>query len=445
MSQYRVHIRPLDERKQLIVRAAASTTDKHPFHEYQNKKVDLPSVRLDINVPVYRMKNFRTRTAQMKYIHDSGKPADFFSVGQENESAQQAQHEILVVFAKQGRAESISPIFDELQGEEQQDPLLVTATGVVVNGNRRLSAMRELFAESPTEYKSFSHVDCAVLPESITPDEIREIEVRLQMRPETKLPYSWVNEGLAIQELLADGKKIDQIAALKKKRKKEVETAAQALTEAEIYLKDWLRTPGEYQRIEDSKQLFGDLAKALNGKEGELLEASRRIAWVLASNSKRLGTRAYDYNFSFGQRTEEVLTSLADRLGIDMTAPEKESEEAGRLEIDLGDEGEGTSVEPLIDAFDDSDRRSEVTQELIAVCDSIIEKDRLGEIGRQALIAVQAANGKLQEVDLSKAESGTYKAIEKQLEAVIQRAEKIKTDLQAYIHGSQTERRHPSE
>ena len=441
---YRVHIRPLDERRKLIAQDVGASTKTHPFHEYQNRKTDLPLIRMDISVPIYRMKNFRTRTAQMKYIHDGGKSVDFFSVGQENESAQQAQHEILVQFARQGRAESVSPIFEELQTEEQQEPLLITATGIVVNGNRRLAAMRELFTESSNEHRSFSHVDCAVLPESVTPDEIREIEVRLQMRPETKLPYSWVNEGLAIQELLVDGKKFDQIAALMKKRKKEVETAAQALTEADIYLKDCLRAPGEYQRVEESKQLFSDLAKALSAKQGEMLEASRRIAWALASNSKRLGTRAYDYNFSFGQRTEEVLASLAERLGVDTTAPQ-ENDGGGSLDIDLGEEAEGTSYEPLIDAFDDPERRSEVTEQFIAVCDSILEKDRLGEIGRQALMAVQAANGKLQEVDLSKAESGTYKAIDTQLDAVTQRATKLKADLQAYLKTSQSGQKRTSE
>ena len=153
------------------------------------------------------MANYRTRTTQFKYIHDHKIADDFFSAGQENESAQQAQHDILTFFAKQGRSTSVSPIITELETEEQREPLLITDSGVVVNGNRRLAAMRELFSERPVEFKHFSHVDCSVLPAGVPPEEIREIEVRLQMRPETKLPYGWIDESIAVWEMIDSGKK----------------------------------------------------------------------------------------------------------------------------------------------------------------------------------------------------------------------------------------------
>ena len=429
---YKTITRPLHERKALIKQAIEASKDSFPFYEYQNKRVDLPIVRLDISVPVYRMANYRTRTAQLKYAHDHKKPADFFSGGQENESVQLAQNDILVVFAKQGRAVSVSPILDELQTEEQREPLIITTGGVVVNGNRRLAAMRELLAEHPADFRHFSHVDCAVLPENVTADEVREIEVRLQMRPETKLPYGWVNESLAIQDLLQSGRKAQQIAELMKKKKKDVERAARALAEAELYLKEWLRQPGEYQLVEDAEQFFNDLAKALDGKQGDALEASRRIAWALISNSKNLKRRVYDYNFSFDRRTDEVVSVLADRLGVDLTAqPAEEDLAPGDIDIDI-DEGGTTSLDALFEAFDDPAQRQAVTDELIAVCDSILEQDRQGEIGRSALLSAQAANNKLLEVDLTKADPTTYGAIETQLDSAIQRANKLKVSLQAY-------------
>jgi hypothetical protein len=433
---YKTNTRPLQERKELIEQAVRASKERYSFYEYQNKRHDLPVIRLDINVPVYRMENFRTRTAQMKYVHDHKKPADFFKAAQENESVQQAQHDILVVFAKQGRAVSVSPIIEELETEEQREPLLISAGGIVVNGNRRLAAIRELFTERPNEFRHFSHVDCAVLPFNVTPDEVREIEVRLQMRPETKLPYGWVNESLAIQELLQSGRKVEHVGDLMNKKKKDVERAARALTEAEIYLKEWLREPGEYQNVEDAEQFFGDLAKALEGKQGEALETSRRIAWALVSNSKTLRRRVYDYNFSFDKRTDEVVSALVDRLGIDLSVEGDDgADDPGDLDVDLEDDNEATSLEPLIDVFDDPAQRQSVTEELIAVCDSILEQDRQGEIGRRALASVQAANSKLQEVDLSKADSATYDAIDTQLHSVMQRANKLKASLQSYKAG----------
>jgi len=430
---YKTNTRALHERMELIRTGADASTENYTFFEYQNKRTDLPIVRLDIMVPIYRMANYRTRTAQLKYMHNHGKPADFFSSGQENDSAQQAQHEILVVFAKQGRAASISPIMLELETEEQREPLLITTGGLVVNGNRRLAAMRELFAERPNDFRHFSHVDCAVLPENVTPEEMREIEVRLQMRPETKLPYEWIVESIAIQELIDSGKKPAYIADLMKKKKKDVERAAQALTEADIYLKEWLREPGEYQYVEEAEQFFNDLAKALAGKQGNAVEASRRIAWTLVSNSKNLRRRVYDYNFSFDKRTDEVVSALADRLSVDLTTQSNDDDSAvDDLDIDLGDDGAETSLDPLIETFDDISQRQTVAQELINVCDTIMEQDRQGEIGRRALDAVQAANSKLQEVDLTKADTNTYQPIETQLDSAIDRATKLKEKLQSY-------------
>lgn len=431
---YITNTKSVAERAELIKRAVDASSETYSFYEHKNQKTNLPKIRLDITVPIYRMQNYRTRTAQLKYVHEHNKYSDFFSAGQENETVQQAQHGILVAFSKEGRSDSISPIYDELQSEEQREPLLITMGGVIVNGNRRLAAMRELLTERPTEFRSFSHVDCAVLPESATPDEIREIEVRLQMRPETKLPYEWVNESIAIQDLLDSGKNLDYVANLMRKRKKDVERAARALTEAKIYLKEWAHAPDEYQHVEDAGQFFSDLAKAVSNKEGQLLEASRRIAWALLSNRKKLSRRIYDYNFSFNNRTDEVISSLVDRLRVDLSVDglEEKDNRDDVLDIDLDSDDIETSLDPLIDVFDDSGQRDHVADELINICDTIIELDRQGEIGRRALAAVKIANNRLQEVDLSKADPVTYKRIESQLDSVIDRANKLKTLLSGF-------------
>ena len=422
------------ERETLIRDATGESKETHTFYEYQNKPTDLPLIRIDIAMPIYRMANYRTRTAQLKFVHDHRKHPDFFSAGEDNESAQQAQHDILTEYAKQGRSTSVSPIMSELEAEEQREPLLITKNGVVVNGNRRLAAMRELFTERPGRFKRFSHVDCAVLPASITPDEIREIEVRLQMRPETKLPYGWIEESIAIQDMIDSGHTPGYVADLMKKRKKDVERAARALKEVDIYLKEWLHRPGDYQLVEAAQQFFNDLAKALDGKEGEVLEASRRVAWVLISNSKDLGRRIYDYNFSFDRRSGDVFTALSDRLGIDLgtRSPNSDTANDDDLDINLGDDKEGTSLEQLIEAFDDPKQRDEISAELIDVCDSIIEQDRQGEVGRRALVTLQAVNKKLLEVDISTASSATYNAIEKQLETVRARVERLSKTLEPY-------------
>ena len=437
MTQYLPNVRDRLHRQTTIRDAVAATTDKHRFREYQSRSTDLPAIRLDINLPVYRMANFRTRTTQLRHIHDHRLREDFFRAGEENQSAQTAQHAILVEFAKQGREGSIVPIMGELEAEEQREPLLITSEGVVVNGNRRLAAMRELFTRDRSRFRHFSHADCAVLPTNITPEEVLEIEVRLQMQAETKLPYGWIEEAIAIREMHFGGRDTAHVAALMKKKPKEVETAERALTEADIYLKDWRREPNRYEHVEDAQQFFGDLAKAVNGLEGDMLEVKRRIAWMLLSNQDKLEGRIYGYRFSFEGQTEDVVSALSERLDVDLTGTSNgngTNDSDDSLDVDLGEAGNGadTPLQSLIEVFDDPGRRDTVATELADICITINERNRQRSVGNQALGAIRTANTKLMSVDLSKAEPETYGPIGAQLAAVKSRVDVLEKELLKY-------------
>src|SRR5690349_17105689 len=115
---------------------------------FRNETKHLPVQQLALNVPIYRMANMRTNVDQAKYLTDRGLPNDFFKAGQENLSAQQAQHIFLFALSK----DKDKDIYSRLQDEKQGDPLVVTHRGVVVNGNRRLAAMRELYSDDPEKH-----------------------------------------------------------------------------------------------------------------------------------------------------------------------------------------------------------------------------------------------------------------------------------------------------
>lgn len=427
---YKIKVIPKHEREAQVAVACENPVERSAFYEYQNTSQLLPVVRLPIELPIYRMANGRTRTAQLQYVRSHDIADDFFTAGQENQESQQAQHDILDRFSREGTA-SISPIVDVLAEGRQTDPLLITAAGVVVNGNRRLAAMRELYTSGEAGTQSFSHVNCRVLPAAITDKEIKEIEVKLQMQPETKLPYTWVNEALTIKDLMLSGFTRDEIARDMRKQAKDVDIALQALSHAEIYLKDWKRTPEDYQQVESgAQQLFGDMARLLKDKTGEELELSRRIAFTIQDNSKSLGVRAYAFNFSFGKKSGDVAEALATRLGVDMTAPPADKQEdTGSLDIDLDEENEGTSYKPLIEVFDDPSRRDETASELISVCESIRSAEQDEKRGQAALKAARDANTKLLEIDISTADPSTHAAIAAQLDSVIARAQKLKGEL----------------
>jgi hypothetical protein len=412
---YKVTVEPARTREEMIAGLVAGSDKTEPFYEYQNRAQELPVIMLPLAVPVYRMANYRTRTAQQAYLRREDKGVDFFRSGEENEAAQQIQHEILVKFAEEGRQGSITPIIDVLKTERQRQPILITSRGIAVNGNRRLAGMRELY--NPDQFREFSHVKCMVLPATITEAEIIEIEVRLQMKQRTELEYEWINECIAIKELRDSGKPLKDLMGMMNKKKSDIEEAIDALTEADLYLSDWLGRPGDYEAIEDAKQLFYDMGENLKAKSGEAQEIARRIAWTLVDKRRGLKRRVYDFNPMFGKKAEDVASRLAERFAVDVGAEDAPgAEDAEEFDVDLGDAG--PSFRPLINLFDDAGRREEVAAELIEVCEDIIQIERGKRDGQLPLTLIQQANSKLSEVDLTRAAPDSFAAIEKQLEAV---------------------------
>lgn len=423
---YPLTVLPAHLREQTIAdHVNASDTKTEPFYDFQNRQHDLKVITIPIGLPVYRMANYRTRIAQQAYIRREGLPADYFSAGEENETAQKQQHEFLEKYAREGRAGSVTPIIDVLSKEKQHHPLLITSRGVVVNGNRRLAGMRDLLAKGEPEYASFSHVKCQVLPATATAQEIQELEVRLQMKQETKLEYDWLNECIAVKELRDGGMDLKVLAGIMNKRKGDIEDSINALTEAELYLSEWRNTPFDYEAIEDAKQLFYDMGENLSTKSGEAQEVSRRIAWALVDRRSTLGRRVYDFKPMFGKKSDEVAAKLADRFEFEIEDNNDLDEDGDDFEVDLG-EADAGSMRPLIRLMDDNSRREKVSAALVDVCEGIIEFDKGKKDGFLPLNQVQRANSLLSEIDMTRALPESLSAIDNQLVAIEQHVERLR-------------------
>ncbi|MGW4534303.1 transcriptional regulator [Nocardia sp. NPDC004340] len=89
------------------------------------------------------------------------------------------------------------PAFDDLMRSldehQQNEPGLITRDGILVNGNTRCAALREL--------KSTNSIRVGVLPVSCTWEDINDVELSLQLRPDKRRDYSYINRLLAIEEL----------------------------------------------------------------------------------------------------------------------------------------------------------------------------------------------------------------------------------------------------
>ena len=440
---FTIEIAPGHVREELITKALVtqSGSPEETFDVFPGIKTELPKVRLPIGLPVYRMANGRTSIEQIEYIKVARfSDPDFFAKGEEREDAQAAQHEILAKLAREG-SESVAVIMKVLRESPQTFPIWITSRGVVINGNRRLAAMRELYAEDSNKYGRFATVESAVLP-NLTPEQIEELEIRLQVAPETKLPYGWIHDCLLIEKRLRSRKDEQYVANLLKRKPAEVRAAIAALSEVNIYLKDWKNAAGDYSLVEeDGKQFFYDLPRHLKNKAGVLLEATRRIGWILYDAGDDLGTRLYAYNKIIGEKAADVLRRLASRDDVVVDDEDADAETTQNtnddLDVDLGEDTSAPDTDTkVLQALDDKGRREEVADAVIAVCTTMYETGKTNEQSQSALRTLRDIQTRLIEIDLTKAAPDTHSGIDKQLQEILRLAKELEERNAKYLDGS---------
>ncbi|MGW1979287.1 transcriptional regulator [Streptomyces sp. NPDC001889] len=101
----------------------------------------------------------------------------------------------------------LDPEFDALRESlrdfKQNEPGLITYDGILVNGNTRRAALKEM---------GVPNMRVGVLPESCTWDDINAVELSLQLRPDRRREYSYINRLLAIAEQHKQGRPVEDIA-----------------------------------------------------------------------------------------------------------------------------------------------------------------------------------------------------------------------------------------
>ncbi len=410
-----------------IAKEVEGATRWQRFYAYRNEQVDLPVIRIDSSLPIYRVENYRTRLNQRDWIRDKKVPADYFLSGQENESIQQEQHKCLWKLANE-RSESVAPINEILIAEGQQEPILITQSGVVVNGNRRLASIREIYKSDPETFGNFSYVDCMVLPGVATEDNLKDIEVKLQMTPNTRLPYDWVSELLAIQDLTGRGRNPEAIASLMGlKDPSKVVVKQRMLGEVDLYLGEWKGKEGQYAEVKDAEQIVTDMTVRFGKKEGIDLEIARRIGWIILDQRGRNG-RAYNYKEVVGSLLSDTINKIQETFPNETKLDEPEDNDA-ELEFDF--EQDSVSTTAGVASFLDTAKENDNLQEAILdLCSIVVETRKQARNGQAAFKTINDANTKLLSVELGTADRHTYEGINNQLQSIAQRVVVLLEELQ---------------
>ena len=303
---------PLPKRKKYLKELAGQKSEKtHPV-PFQGQMQHLPIYQVPLGLPLYRLENGRTTGLQAEYIaaHPS-LPEDFFRADNELEAAQKAQHDILSKLARGPKN-----LFKEFEKNPQSEPIILSSLGYVINGNRRLSAMRTLYESEPKKYKNLSSVQVVILPHADDKD-LDRLEADLQLKEDLKAPYSWTSTALMLKEKIARFKyKEDEIASIYGMPKKELRELFDCIEYAEQYL-EIRNIPKKFSELDDKEYAFRQICRTRPKlKESEVdKELFERAAFCLADEAGE-GKRIYSEIPKIADHLQEVRDSLVTELEL---------------------------------------------------------------------------------------------------------------------------------
>lgn len=181
----------IDQERAAFV-AARDVLNKVSLPAWPRDNKDLDLIQLEVDWVRFSTLNHRTKAEQLRAVAVAENP-DLFTADPLGPEAQEAQYLILQT------QDGFSDLKADLRERGQQDPAIVTADGILINGNRRTAALRNLFVED--DVPSARYVKCLVLPADATSAELVDLETELQIARDFKQDYAWINEALLIEEL----------------------------------------------------------------------------------------------------------------------------------------------------------------------------------------------------------------------------------------------------
>jgi len=240
---------------------ARSKDDRVTHQEtVQGSQLVMVQFKIDINYPKYRMENGRTIDAQDKFKYLYPNKADAFD-DPSSQEAQQLQHSILVEMAEESDLRKL------LLAKGQTRPILLRHDGYVMDGNRRLAAMREIHRlETKGPKPDFAYVTVARLPE-LPAKEIQSIETRLQDSKDGKAEYFWVSKIRNMDRNINEfGMSKQEVAREMNHKVGTVEERLEMFKLMTRYLES-IGTPLQYFSLGAEEQAFKTLAKGMKRYE----------------------------------------------------------------------------------------------------------------------------------------------------------------------------------
>jgi hypothetical protein len=297
--------------------------------------------------------------------------------------------------------------------------------------------MRELLQQQGTG--SFNHVSCMVLPASATEADLIEIEFKLQMAPETRLPYTWTNEARICKQLRDAGRTIDYVAEIKDDEPKRIATLIQMYEAAERYLGEWLSAPGAFNKLEGTRQAFYQMAtRRQQRRPAQEKEVAQAFDFFVVENRNSLEERAYEFINAIEGDPARFAENYAENTGIDLSSirPSDSVAPGENLLIDLGlgTVEQQKDLIPIIDHLKsiraNKEKSEAALQTVEAVCELLAaQKKNSGEV---ALNFARQAFKKLSNVDPASAHKKTIQELIATLQKIDERVQTLLKQSQSH-------------
>lgn len=376
---------------------------------YRGKYRPLTVIEVPIEMLVYRIENIRTKSLQKEWLaQHRDLPRDLFVSDPNSIEAQENQHQVLKLLVDK---ENLLKTFKDNDKLQQTEPLICSKDGVVVNGNRRLCAWRELYYGNKSKYAHFQTVRVAVLPDS-DPQGIYDLEVALQIHSDMKAEYVWHAIAADYQEKFDAGMDIGILAAKQNKKPEEIRTYIECYNYAAQYLES-IGHPDEWRRVDKQEYAFKQIVigrkSIVNPGDKELFqEISKAMLQTPA-----VGDRLYKQIPKVVSSLSEIAPKLQEVF--DITIQDNNDDDLSLLTGgDISDSN--TANAQIAAAIRQAENPTLVTQAVKSVLDTTEElekeKKKKSFIFDQVMKAATALTNAVSNLDDSMSKEGIGKQIE---------------------------------
>src|SRR5467141_2979092 len=157
-------------------------------YELDGRREDLQVYRLPLNLLSYSIRNGRFAAELRELEATRGKHLDPERASDANEIENLLLKDTL----------KAAWLHDDIERVGQLTPGVITFDGAIIDGNRRVTVLHKLYAE--TGQKKYDFFEAVMLPSGVAKEDLWRIEAGIQLSADLKVSYGPINELLKIKE-----------------------------------------------------------------------------------------------------------------------------------------------------------------------------------------------------------------------------------------------------